>query len=126
MDSRETWEEITRLGGGGQSEVFLVRSPARVVERADCLQTIRKAQDEDKRADLANAIVTYARPDLLSELGAMKKFKIREEGGEQQAQDRLKQEIEVLQQERPGLPKLLDSNESERWMVTEILPQKNN
>jgi serine/threonine protein kinase len=63
----------------------------------------------------------YARPDSVSELGAMKVFKIRDD--EQQSLDRLKQEIQILKQNRPGLPKLLDSNESERWMVTEYFPE---
>jgi serine/threonine protein kinase len=53
----------------------------------------------------------------------MKIFKIREDGDEQHALDRLKQEIHVLQQNRPGLPKLLDSSESERWIVTEYFPE---
>jgi serine/threonine protein kinase len=63
----------------------------------------------------------YARPDSVSELGAMKVFKIRDD--EQQSLDRLKQEIQVLKQNRPGLPKLLDYNESERWLVTEYFPE---
>lgn len=52
----------------------------------------------------------------------MKVFRIREDSSEQQAVDRLKQEFEILKQNRPGLPKLLASNESERWIVTEFLP----
>jgi len=51
----------------------------------------------------------------------MKRFKIRDD--EQQSLDRLKQEVQILKQNRPGLPKLLDSNESERWMVTEYFPE---
>ena len=50
----------------------------------------------------------------------MKEFKIRDD--EKQSLDRLKQEIEVLQQNRPGLPKLLGFDIQERWMVTEYLP----
>ena len=50
----------------------------------------------------------------------MKKFKIRDD--EKQSLDRLKQEIEVLQQNRPGLPKLLGFDVEERWMVTEFFP----
>jgi hypothetical protein len=115
------WERIRRLGKGGQSEVFLVRSPARVAQRAECLRTIRAALDQDRRADLADSMWLYARPDSVSELGAMKVFKIRDD--EQQSLDRLKQEIQILKQNRPGLPKLLDSNESERWMVTEYFPE---
>lgn len=118
------WEEITRLGGGGQSEVFLARCPARVSERAKLLRTIRKTLYGDKEAELANAIAAYARPELPSEHGAMKKFKIRDEGGEQQALQRLQQEIAVLKENRPGLPRLLDSSESERWIVTEYFPRK--
>lgn len=72
---------------------------------------------------MAEAIWSYARPDSLPELGAMKIFKIREDGSEQQALDRLKREMQVLQQNRPGLPKLLDSSEPERWIVTEYFPR---
>ncbi len=38
MAKREEWEEKRALGQGGQSEVFLVRSPERVVERGKRLQ----------------------------------------------------------------------------------------
>lgn len=122
-EAQGNWERISPLGGGGQSEVFLVRSPARAAERARCLQTIRTALDQDKRAELADAMWSYARPDSTLELGAMKIFKIRKDGNEQQALDRLKQETQVLKENRPGLPKLLDSNESERWIVTELFPK---
>jgi serine/threonine protein kinase len=102
--------------------VFLVRSPARVAQRAACLRTIKATSDRDKGADFADAIWSFSRADSVSELGAMKVFKIRDEGGEQQAVERLKQEFQVLKENRPGLPKLLDSNESERWLVTEFFP----
>ena len=116
------WEHIRRLGGGGQSDVFLVRSPERVTQRAVCLQTIRAALDGDRWAELAEAVWEYSRPDLTSELGAKKIFKIRPDSDEEQAVQRLKQEFQILQQNRPGLPKLLDSNEAERWIVTELFP----
>ena len=116
------WERIKRLGGGGQSDVFLVRSPARATQRAACLRTIRAALDQDKRSEMADAMWSYSRPDSPSELGAMKIFKIRDEGGEEQSLNRLKQEFKVLSENRPGLPKLLASNESERWIVTEFFP----
>ena len=54
------------------------------------------------------------------DLGAMKVFKVRGEG---QEEERLRQEVEVLEQSRPGLPKLLDSNLRERWIVTELFPR---
>ena len=68
----------------------------------------------------AEALQDYTRLDLPEELGAMKEFKIRD--NEKQSLDRLKQEIEVLQQNRPGLPKLLGFDIEERWMVTEYFP----
>lgn len=130
MGNRNDWEEIERLGGGGQSDVFLVRNPKRRADRAECLKQIRSALDGDKRAELATAIWSYARADLPSELGALKAYKIRPEGfprvlstEESEAIERLRAEIQVLSQNRPGLPKLLDFNESERWIVTELFPE---
>jgi serine/threonine protein kinase len=117
------WEEIKRLGGGGQSDVFLVRSPERVTQRAVCLQTIRTALGSDGEAQLAEAVWEYSRPELPAELGAKKIFKIRPDSDEEQAGQRLKQEFEILQQNRPGLPRLLDSNEAQRWIVTELFPK---
>ena len=70
--------------------------------------------------EYVEAIRDYTRPDLPEELGAMKEFKIRDD--EKQSLDRLRQEIEVLQQNRPGLPKLLGFDIEERWMVTEFFP----
>lgn len=130
MGNRTDWEEIERLGGGGQSDVYLVRNPKRRFDRAKCLDQIRSALDGDKRAELATAIWSYARADLPSELGALKAYKIRQEGfppapgtGESEAIERLRTEITVLSQNRPGLPELLDFNESERWIVTEFFPE---
>jgi hypothetical protein len=61
-----------------------------------------------------------AQEDYASELGALKIFNPRGDApeAEQQALARMRSEIAVLQQNRPGLVKLLDSNESERWIVT--------
>jgi len=73
-----------------------------------------------KTGEFAAAVVNYARNEVSSDLGAMKVFKVREEG---QDGERLRQEIEVLQQNRPGLPKILDFNLSERWIVTELFPR---
>lgn len=60
----------------------------------------------------AAAVHNYTREDLPHELGAMKEFKLRDDV--EQSLERLEQEVEVLQQNRPGLPKLLDANVSER------------
>jgi serine/threonine protein kinase len=118
----DEWEKIRPLGSGGQSDVYLVRSPGRVSERTECLRRIRTALQGGQQAELADAIASYSRPESLSELGAKKIFKIREGSTEQQALDRLQQEFAILKQNRPGLPRLLDSNESERWIVTELFP----
>jgi serine/threonine protein kinase len=127
------WERIGPLGGGGQSDVFLVRSRKRVAERANSLSAIRTALDGDKRADLAKAIWSYARPDLVSELGALKVFKIPPESGNAltplsgstafEAVERFKNEVTVLGHDRPGLPRLLDHSVAERWVVTEYFPE---
>lgn len=128
MANRAEWDQVRRLGGGGQSDVYLARIPERTKQRASCVAVINTlppslttTPEERNRSgsQFLEALREYVRPDAPSELGAMKLFKIREEGGEQQAIERLKQEIHVLQQNRPGLPKLMDSNESERWIVTE-------
>jgi serine/threonine protein kinase len=130
MGNRNDWEEIERLGGGGQSDVYLVRNPKRRADRAKCLEQIRSALDRDKRGELATAICSYAREDFPSERGALKAYKIPTEEfprvlstEESEAIERLKTEIAVLSQNRPGLPKLLDSNIAERWIVTEFFPE---
>ena len=133
MGTRKDWEEIEPLGGGGQSDVFLVRSLKRSMKRKLCLKTIRESLDGDKRADLANAVWEFARPDLPEELGALKVFKIPAEGAsldpppgseDYEKIERLKNEIAALSTGTSGLPKLLDSNVAERWIVTEYFPNR--
>ena len=83
-------------------------------------------------AELATAVWDYARPEIPPELGALKVFKIPPDGQtlsppgskEFEAIKRLKNEIAALGQGIPGLPKLLDSNEAERWIVTEYFPER--
>ena len=136
MDRRSDWEQVGEpLGEGGQSKVLLVRRPARSQQRADAIRTIKDtypwqiATNEDaaqKTGQFARAVWDFARPDAPSELGAMKIFeKVRHAGpeGERQSLGRLKIEVEVLRQARPGLPALLAANEAERWIVTEYLPK---
>ena len=133
MANRTDWEQIEPLGQGGQSEVFLVRRPERLRERTDSIQQMLQSNpwapivnqdDKERPARLARAILKYARTEVPSELGAMKIFKLREAGveAEQQPFERMRSEIKVLRQDRPGLPRLLDSNEAERWIVTEFIP----
>jgi len=132
MESHKSdWERVSesKLGGGGQSDVYLVRTPERTKKRIASLaainrftpvQTVTAEQITKANIEYVEAIREYTRPDLPSELGAMKEFKLRDNAA--QSQQRLELEIAVLQQNRPGLPKLLGSNASERWMVTEYFP----
>lgn len=124
MGKAADWEELRVLGEGGQSTVFLVRTPKRVAERVKNLDEIQIAlhQIGHHNPQLANAIWSFARPDEPSELGAMKRFKIRDGGAP--AAKRLQREIAILREGRPGLPQLLDANEEEQWMVTEYFPNK--
>lgn len=129
MESRKSdWERVSpnKLGEGGQSEVYLVRTPERTKQRARSLSIITShapimtgIREHVSKANLeyVEAIRDYTRPDLPTELGAVKEFKLRDD--EEQSLRRLQQEIEVLQQNRLGLPKLLGANVNERWMVTE-------
>ncbi len=131
------WEIIKPLGSGGQSEVFLVRSPARVSVRKKNISEIFSklsaatssvsalALKEEDVPEFAGAIAEYTRPDLPSELGALKVFKLRTDGNadaEKQSLQRLLSEIAVLKKQIPGMLKLLDSNEKDRWIITEYYP----
>jgi serine/threonine protein kinase len=136
MGKRTDWEVIKPLGGGGQSDVFLVRSPKRVVERATLVAKVQQHAGGcriEGAAELAEAVWNYARPEVPSELGALKIFKIPPDGStippppgskESEAIVRLKNEITALSRDLPGLPKLLDSNEGERWIVSEYFPER--
>lgn len=127
------WEVVGPLGSGGQSEVYRVRTPKRVRERQSCLPAIRIYSGGDDGAPLAEAIYKYARPDNHDELGALKHFsKVPAKGSallkppgsdEYEAIERLKNEISALRQKRSGLLQLLDSNEDERWIVTELFTE---
>jgi serine/threonine protein kinase len=130
MESHKSdWERVNpeKLGEGGQSEVYLVRTPDRTKQRARSFgisssYAFPNTQTEEMRSKMnreyLDAIRDYTRPDLPIELGAIKEFKLRDDV--EQSFRRLQQEIDVLQENRPGLPKLLGSNIEERWMVTEF------
>jgi serine/threonine protein kinase len=123
------WEEAKLLGKGGQSEVFLVRNSARISERKRHLDKLIELSGQgfnDTRAQqFTEATLGYGREEHPSELGALKIYNPRAAGAtaEQQALKRLRIEIDVLAQNRRGLPRLLDSNEADRWIVTEYFPQ---
>jgi serine/threonine protein kinase len=120
------WEEISRCGGGGQSDVFLVRNSQRIAERkkhlAKLMELSGQGFNEVRAQQFVEATLGYGREERTSELGALKVYKPRPVGtaAEQQALERLNVEIAVLGQNRRGLPRLLDSNESGRWIVTEF------
>ena len=128
--NRSDWQVVgDPLGEGGQSTVHLVRGPTRLNVRSKDIQQILSFNPwgtsmADTRAKLtgefADAVTEYGRSESPSELGALKEFKLRND--EQQAISRLKQEVETLGEGLPGLPRLLDFNLKERWMVTEYFP----
>ena len=130
MESKKSdWQRVSEkpLGEGGQSTVYLVRTPERTKERLKSLAALNTyiynatSTHEDRlkaTLEYLDALRDYLRSDRPEELGAMKEFKLRDD--EEQSLRRLQQEIDVLQEKRPGLPKLLGSNIVERWMVTEF------
>jgi serine/threonine protein kinase len=137
MGGQAEWEEISPLGEGGQSTVFLVRRPNRVEERRNSIKTISsppwttQATAEQRlkmMGAFAEAVLGFARPEKISELGARKVFKVPPEGAtltpeQHRAIERLKNEIAVLSQSRRGLPQLLDADIAKRQIVTEYFEE---
>lgn len=127
MGNISDWEKVRPepLGKGGQSTVFLVRRPERRASLERSIDTLKRLSGRglaDQTAlEFARASADVARDELPSELAALKVFNPRAEGPEakQQAADRMRNEIAVLKEGRPGLLKLLDCNESENWIVSE-------
>jgi serine/threonine protein kinase len=113
------WEKIEQIGSGGQSEVWLVRSPERVRQRSQVLKTLENGVRTEPELLMS---YEFARPEKPSELGALKIFKFRDNSGD--PIKRLKREIDILKEGKYDLPKLLDANAGERWMVTEYFPNK--
>jgi serine/threonine protein kinase len=132
MGTLSEWEKVTSepLGSGGQSSVFLVRTPERRVAREKSFDIIKDLSGQGlykhtgTALAFARASLDIAREENASELGALKVFRPRAAGleAEQQAMGRMRNEIAVLDQKRPGLLKMLDHNESENWIVTEYCP----
>ena len=123
------WEERGPLGAGGQSKVFLVRNSERIGERQKSLKKLMDLAgggfNELRAQEFTAAIFGYGREEYTSELGALKIYNPRAAGpeAEKQALGRLRVEITALSPNRSGLPRILDSNESDRWIVTEYLPR---
>jgi serine/threonine protein kinase len=121
METYNGWEKIGKspIGSGGQSEVWLARSPERAKERAEALGDLERG---GPTLAMAEAQYSLVRPDNPSEVGALKIFKFRENSAD--PVKRLAREIQILAERRPNLPKLLDSDIRNRWMVTEYFPNK--
>jgi serine/threonine protein kinase len=119
-----------RLGEGGQSEVFLVRSPQQEQERQKELIDIQEGVDHGNLKKLGRALESFMGLDAPSELGALKVFKILPKGASltpppsYEPVERLRNEISVLSEGLPGFPKLLEASEDERWIVTEYFPER--
>jgi serine/threonine protein kinase len=131
------WDTLEKLGEGGQSEVFKVRRPERRQQRFELMKEFSKkvllADEKGFEAvalsvpsefgNLAEIAYEYARPDNVSELGALKLFKMPKDGkGAEEAFGRLRNEISLLQQGKSGLVKVIEADEREAWMVTEFMP----
>jgi serine/threonine protein kinase len=110
--------------------VYLVRRPERVAARKKSFEDLKVFSGQDlsnPKAALAfsMAVADIARMEDASELGALKQFNPRAAGpeAEAQARERMRIEIAVLQSHLPGLLQLLDSSESDAWIVTEYMPE---
>jgi serine/threonine protein kinase len=126
-----SWEPLERIGEGGQSDVYLVRSPARQVEKKLSIIGIRQALENGDATKLATNVQSLSRPDTNDELGALKVFKFLPKSAglpppppPNLPLERLKNEIAALNMDLAGLPKLLDSDTDEGWIVTEYFPDK--
>ncbi len=122
MSDFNRWEKFKELGSGGQSTVYLARNPTRSQERGLAVVQLQMLADGAKHEELLRLGYELNRPELPEELGALKIFKIRPGSGA--PVERLKREVEILKQNRPNLPRLLDSNvdAGEPWMITEYFP----
>jgi serine/threonine protein kinase len=87
-------------------------------------KTTRSGERDAQLGTLATESWNYARPEKDAELGALKAFKSRHGshlGIDSQEVQRLKNEIDVLKQNYPGMLKLKAYSESEFWIVTELV-----
>jgi hypothetical protein len=76
MSKLTDWQKIEPLGEGGQSNVFLARTPQRTSERQKSISILRllsgTSLGHDTAGSFAEAAWNCARPELPSELGALK------------------------------------------------------
>ena len=130
MPDYRGWDVISRLGGGGQGDVFLARCPARAQERRDALAKIHgiipslSAVGMDRMGaakELAEVIGAYNRADEFQELGALKQYKLTQSAEGERALQRLRNEIRMLQElkgEGAAL-QLREVNADDHWIITD-------
>jgi serine/threonine protein kinase len=126
------WEPLHLIGKGGQSDVYLVRSPARRTANDSSLQEIHMGVVTGTPQQLAKGIQSFLSPETSSDLGALKIFKhIRPKTAgfpppppPNIPLERLKNEIAALNTSLPGLARLLDSDVEEGWIITEYFPER--
>jgi serine/threonine protein kinase len=120
------------LGSGGQGTVYLARSPKRVQEIQERAQAVKRllrdatAQVQHKEvnfSELSQKIVALGGDDPVSDLGALKHFKIpsHDIDEEKKAIGRLESEVQALNalREHPAILNLLHANTQGRFIVTE-------
>ncbi len=132
MPDYRGWEIIKSLGEGGQGEVFLVRSPQRVSERREANTVVkttvvrlngigRDAHDHDLAAQrLADAVLTYSRPETRNELGALKQYKMPEGEEGKKVDARFINEVQALWnlKEDPAVLQVVEYDPHEHWILT--------
>jgi serine/threonine protein kinase len=141
MQTYDGWEPLRddnnpqrekMLGKGGQGEVYLVRSSARVMQRQkldeQALQILLNVGTlTTNSSELARCLVDLGKSDPVESLGALKKFKIPSDNKdeEEKAIGRLKLEIEALQnlKGQSGILQLMDANVEQRFIITEYHPR---
>jgi serine/threonine protein kinase len=121
-DLYKGWEKIRQLGEGGQSTVFLVRSPVRAARRKEAILGVgNRISGIPNTSELLESISEFIRPDTVDELGALKLFdKARRSGAP--PEERIRREMQILSTGHASLPKFLDGDLDGKWMVTEYFP----
>jgi serine/threonine protein kinase len=130
MANFDGWEKIEpALGEGGQGKVYKARSPARAKHLQDSLVRIAEQLRNSgggsaprEPLELAKLLVDVGGPDDVTDLGALKVFKIPPNPQERdKAFGRLDREINALKNaNHPAVLKLLASNLGEGFIVTEF------
>jgi serine/threonine protein kinase len=134
MPGYDGWELIGEpIGKGGQGTVYRARSPERVrdvktlAQRTEYLlrQQVAAVKQGGSIEELASKLIELGSPDPHAAIGALKKFDMPSDNGEdeKQAVGRLEAEVKALSKiNHPAVLKLLHSDVAERFIVTEYHP----